>query len=226
MRILLIEDSPRLQESLTAGFEKAGFAIDAVGDGERGLRFARRTHYDVVIQDLMLPKLGGFEVLKSLRDDNSMVHILVLTAMTSVQDRVSALEQGADDYLPKPFYFEELIARVQALIRRAYGTKTPCLAIGGLRIDTSGQRVTYCETVVPVTRREFLILRYMAMRQKEVVSRIDIEDHIYGERDFPESNTVQSAICTLRKKLDAVAGRPLNIIRTARGLGYSLTIND
>jgi DNA-binding response OmpR family regulator len=231
MRLLLIEDSLSLQRSLCTGFRRAGFAIDVVGEGRQGLAFARRGRYDVILLDLTLPGMDGLEVLRQLREAGSDSHVLVLTARFEIEDRVLGLQQGADDYLPKPFAFEELLARVQALVRRRYASKTPAIRIGDLEIDTVEKRVTRGGREVPLSKREFSILEYLARRRGETVSRIEIEDHVYGEKNLPASNAVDSAICTIRKKLargapgDADAdAQPL--IRTRHGLGYVLGESD
>lgn len=222
MRLLLIEDSQRLQESLCTGFKRAGFAVDAVGDGERGLVFAKREHYDVIILDLKLPGLDGLELLRRLRDGGSDAHVLILTAMHTVEDRVRGLQAGADDYVPKPFSFEELLARVQALIRRRYGAKDPGICVGDVRIDTVARRVARAGAEVHLTRREYRILEYLARRRGETVTRLEIEDHIYGEENLPGSNAVESAISALRKKLDEAGVAKANLIHTRHGLGYCL----
>ncbi len=226
MRLLLIEDSLRLQESLSAGFKHAGFAVDAVGDGTRGLVFAKREHYDVVILDLMLPGMSGLEILTQLRAADSDVHILILTAKHTVEDRVTGLQLGADDYVTKPFAFDELLARVQTLVRRSYGSKSPTESLGQLSIDTAGRQVTLAGAKLKLTQREYQILEYLIRRRGAVASRLEIEDHIYGEANLPESNSVESAISVLRRKLNEAAGRKVDIIRTRRGLGYFIEAGE
>lgn len=221
MRLLIIEDSARLQESLKAGFTRAGFAVDAVGDGVRGLAFAKREHYDVLVLDLMLPGRDGLEVLRELRAAKSEVHVLILTAKHSVEDRVRGLQLGADDYLQKPFSFDELLARVQALVRRRYGTKDPEIRVGELVVDTVGRRVSILDQEIRLTKREFKVLEYLARRQGQTVTRIEIEDHVYGEERLPESNSVESAVCSIRKKLRDAGGES-ELIQTRHGIGYCL----
>jgi DNA-binding response OmpR family regulator len=222
----LIEDSARLQETLRVGFTRAGFAIDVVGDGRRGLIFAQRGHYDVVILDLMLPELDGFSLLRELRACGSDVHVLVLTARHGVEDRVHGLQLGADDYLAKPFAFDELLARVHALVRRRYASKTPTIVVGELAIDAQARRVSVAGTEVRLTRREYQILEYLALRRGETIPREQIEDHIYGESSLPESNAVESAISLIRKKLRDCGCRPPGPLWTRHGLGYCLTDQD
>ncbi len=151
MRILLIEDSPRLQRSLGDGLRSAGFALDVVGDGREGLRWALCTEYDVIVLDLMLPGQDGLSVLNELRDTGKTTHVLILTAKDTVDDRVRGLRAGADDYLVKPFAFDELLARVQALVRRRHGMKNPCVRLGDLAIDTAARTVAIAGDAVSLT---------------------------------------------------------------------------
>jgi DNA-binding response OmpR family regulator len=215
VKLLLIEDSKRLRNSLVPGLRKADYSVDATGDGSEGLWLAESNNYDVIILDLMLPTLDGLSLLQRLRRAKD-THVLILTARDTVQDRVQGLQAGADDYLIKPFAFEELLARVQALCRRSYGRKKPRLLVGPLEIDLA-KRSVRCEGVpLELSAREFRLLEYLAMRQGELVSRSDIEEHIYDDLVEPMSNVVDSAICVLRKKIK----HPL--IHTRRGLGYLL----
>lgn len=220
MRLLIIEDSVRLQETLRLGFTRAGFSVDVVDDGRKGLLFAKRDHYDVILLDLMLPEMGGLEVLRELRAAGSDAHVLILTARGSTEDRVEGLKLGADDYVSKPFSFDELLARVEALVRRKYKSKASSLVVGDVAIDPSSRRVTKGGVELDLRNREYKILRYLALRQGEVVSRMEIEDHVYGEAKLPESNAVESAVCTIRKKFRLAGGRTDNAIRTVHGVGY------
>lgn len=218
VRILLVEDSKLLQRSVGTGLRKAGYAVDLTGDGAEGLWYAESNQYDVIILDLMLPGMDGLTLLRRLRADGKDTHVLVLTAKDTVPDRVRGLQSGADDYLIKPFAFEELLARVQALCRRGYGQKTPRLRIGDLEIDMAARTVTRAGGVIDLTAREYRLLEYLALCRGEVVSRSEIEEHIYGESVDPLSNVVDSAICTLRRKITPPGKTPL--IATKRGLGY------
>jgi DNA-binding response OmpR family regulator len=220
MRVLVVEDSPRLQRSLGTALRKSGYAVDLAGDGEEGLWLANENPYDVVVLDVMLPKRDGLSLLAELRRRAKSVHVLLLTARDTVADRVQGLGAGADDYLVKPFALEELLARVQALCRRAYGTKQPCIAVADLEVDPVARRVRRGGRVIELTAREFLLLDYLARRHGHVVSRSEIEEHIYDGQVDPMSNVVDSAICSLRKKLGAADDVPL--IHTRRGLGYVL----
>ena len=221
MRLLVVEDSVRLQRSLSGALRKTGYAVDVAGDGEDGLWLATANDYDVIILDLMLPKRDGLSVLAELRRRGRSVHVLLLTARDTVPDRVTGLQAGADDYLVKPFALEELLARVQALGRRAYGTKQSRLLVGDLEIDTLARCARRAGQAVDLTAREYLLLEYLARRRGEVVSRTEIEAHIYDEQVDPMSNVVDSAICTLRKKIALPAGAA-PLIHTRRGLGYVL----
>jgi DNA-binding response OmpR family regulator len=220
MRLLVIEDSVRLQENLGTALRRSGYAVDLASDGEAGLWMATSHSYDVIILDIMLPKLDGLTVLSRLRAQGSEVHVLLLTARDSVSDRVNGLQKGGDDYLVKPFALEEFLARVQALCRRAYGKKQNILAVGDLEVDTLARGVKRAGRNVELTAREYLLLEYLARRTGEVVSRTDIESHIYDGQVDAMSNVVDSAICGLRKKIGNTGEAAL--IHTRRGMGYVL----
>ena len=220
MHVLLIEDSRRLQESLSTGLGRSGYAVDVAGDGEVGLRFARHNPYDVIILDLMLPKMDGLTVLKNLRQAGNQTHVLILTAKGTVDDRVHGLRDGADDYLTKPFSLDELIARIEALVRRAYHAKNPRIAVGPLTIDTAARTVTLDGSDVRLSRREYALLEYLAYHKGQVVDRRQIENHLYGERNFPMSNAIDRVVCTLRKKLRSESESGL--LSTRRGQGFIL----
>lgn len=217
MRVLLVEDSARLQRSVSTALKKSGYAVDCAADGEEGLWLAENNNYDAVVLDIMLPKLDGLSILRKIRAAGRDTHVLLLTAKDTVEDRVRGLELGADDYLIKPFALEELLARVQALCRRAYGQKSNSLAIGPLELDTSKKTAVVNGRTAELTSREYNLLEYLAMRRGQVVSRADIEEHIYDGMVDPMSNVVDSAICLLRKKLGDAT-----LIQTRRGLGYVL----
>jgi len=220
MHLLLVEDSRRLQDSLSAGLHRCGYAVDIAADGEAGLRYARHNPYDVIILDLMLPKIDGLTVLRRLRAEANDSHILILTARDTVEDRVHGLRDGADDYLVKPFSFDELLARIEALVRRRYHTKNPLISIGPLTIDTTARTVLRSGEPITLSRREYALLEYLACRKGQIVSRRQIEDHLYGERNFPMSNAVDRIVCTLRHKIERPGkGR---LLTTRRGLGYLL----
>ncbi len=216
MRVLVVEDAPRLQKQVAAALRRSGYAVDATGDGEEGLWLATSNPYDAIVLDLMLPGLGGLDLLQRLRAAGRDTHVLILTARDTVPDRVAGLQQGADDYLTKPFALEELLARVAALCRRAYGAKSREISVGPLVLDAAARRARLDGRELDLSPREFALLEYLARRQGEVVSRSEIEAHLYDERVDPLSNVVDSAVCLLRRKL----GAPF--IRTRRGEGYLL----
>ena len=218
MRVLVVEDSPRLQRTLGLALRKSGYAVDAATDGEEGLWLAESHDYNVIVLDVMLPKRDGLSLLAELRRKNRPTHVLLLTARDTIADRVAGLDAGADDYLVKPFALEELLARVAALGRRAYGTKQPRLAVGDLEIDPAARRASRAGRALDLTAREYLLLEYLTRRRGQVISRAEIEEHIYDEHVDPLSNVVDSAVCSLRKKLAAANDAPL--IHTRRGLGY------
>jgi DNA-binding response OmpR family regulator len=215
MRLLFVEDSTRLQRSVGRGLRKAGYAVDVASDGNEGLWLAESCEYDTIILDLMLPGLDGLGVLSRLRAQQNATHVLILTARDAVENRVGGLRAGADDYLIKPFAFEELLARVQALCRRSYQRKNPRIFMDDLEIDTAAKMVVRRGKTIRLTPREFTLLEYLAMRRGQVVSRAEIEAHIYPDSAELMSNTVDSAICILRKKIG-----PAPLIQTRRGLGY------
>jgi DNA-binding response OmpR family regulator len=220
MRVLLIEDYLPLQKSLTKGLRESGFAVDVTGDGEEGLWYAMSNDYDVIILDIMLPKLDGLSILKQLRAKNKNNHILILTAKDTVEDRIKGLDLGADDYLVKPFAFKELLARLRALMRRRYEHKCPDIKISDLHIDTASRRVWRGDDEIILTSREYMLLEYLARRAGEVVSRTDIWEHIYEFNSEATSNVVDVYIGYLRKKLET-QGKPA-LIHTIRGRGYML----
>ena len=224
MKVLLVEDSERLRRSLGTSLKKAGHAVDVAGNGEDGLWLATSQSYDVIVLDIMLPKLDGLSLLQELRQRGSSSHVLLLTAKDTVTDRVKGLQAGADDYLVKPFALDELLARVQALGRRAYGRKDPRIVIGDLEIDTGARLVTRAGLEVKLKPREYALLEYLALRSGQVVSRREIETHIYDDQVDPMSNVIDSAISVLRKHL-ARKGRP-PLIHTRYGHGYVLKVSD
>ena len=221
MRLLLVEDSERLQRSLGAGLRRAGHAVDVSGTGPDGLWRATGTDYDVVVLDVMLPELDGLSVLRQLRERGRDVHVLLLTACDTVENRVTGLRAGADDYLVKPFAFDELLARVEALGRRRTGRKDPVVRVGDLEVDPATQAVSRGGRAIALLPREYALLLYLAGRAGQVVSRAEIEAHIYDDRAEPMSNVVDSAVCALRRKVDR-PGEP-SLIATRRRAGYVLT---
>lgn len=220
MRLLLVEDYAPLRESLAEGLAEAGFAVDSAAEGEEGLWYARSNDYDVIILDLMLPKVDGLTILKTLRQLGNPVHVLILTARDTLPDRVRGLDCGADDYLVKPFAFEELLARVRALIRRRYEVKNPLICIADLEIDTAAHRVRRAGNTIELTAREYALLEFLALRAGDIVARTDIWEHVYDFHSSAQSNVVDVCIRRLRTKLEGPGLPPL--IHTHRGQGYML----
>jgi len=220
MRLLIIEDYRPLQQSLTKGLREAGFAVDTTGDGKEGLWYAMGNEYDVIILDLMLPGIGGLEILKQIRRKGQRSHVLILTAKDTIEDRVAGLDLGADDYLVKPFAFEELLARVRALLRRGYRRKNPQIKIKDLRIDLTTREVRRGRQEIALTPREYALLEYLAVRAGEIVSRTDIWEHLYEFNSSASSNVVDVYIGYLRRKVER-PDKPA-LINTVRGRGYVL----
>jgi len=218
MRVLLVEDSVRIQKAVARGLRANGYAVDATGDGSHGLYLAEGQPYDVIILDLMLPGLDGLSFLRRIRQRGQNAHVIILTAKDTVEDRVAGLSQGADDYMIKPFAFEELLARVGALVRRRHDSKNPRLEFGALTVDTAAKRVYLAGEMIELPPREYALLEYLILHRGRVVGRSEIEAHIYDEQVEPMSNVVDAAVYSLRKKLDR--GDGVSYIHTRRGLGY------
>lgn len=221
MRVLLVEDSDSLRRSLTTALKASGYAVDAEGDGEEGLWLAQTHDYDVLVLDIMLPGLDGLGILEALRKGGNETPVLFLTARDTVEDRVQGLRRGADDYLVKPFALEELLARVETLTRRRYQKRTSKVNVSDLELDSSAKRVSRAGVVIQLAAREFALLEYLMLREGQVVSRTEIEEHIYDDLVSPMSNVVDSAVCALRKHI-AVNPDSVPLIHTRRGQGYVL----
>jgi DNA-binding response OmpR family regulator len=220
MRVLLVEDSPNLQQTVGTALRRSGYAVDVSGDGEDGLWRAEQNEYDAIVLDIMLPKLDGLSLLQRLRQRGKSTHVLLLTARDKVEDRVQGLRAGADDYLVKPFALEELLARVEALCRRAYGSKQNRLVLADLEIDTAAKRVWRAGQPVKLKPSEYHVLEYLGHRLGEVVTQSEIEAHLYNDDAELMSNVVESIVSSLRRKLSEPNPAPL--IHTRRGLGYVL----
>ncbi|MBU6403627.1 MAG: response regulator transcription factor [Pseudomonadota bacterium] len=222
MRILLVEDEAPLRETLAARLKRDGYAVDMAVDGEDGLFQGREVPFDLAIIDLGLPKMSGMELVKALREAGQRFPILILTARSSWQDKVEALKFGADDYLVKPFHVEELLARINALVRRASGWSKPQLRCGPVLLDTTAQMVTVDGKPADLTSYEYKVLEYLMLHAGELVSKADLTEHIYQQDFDRDSNVLEVFIGRLRRKLDADGS--LKPIETVRGRGYRFAI--
>ena len=222
MRVLLVEDEAPLRETLAARLKREGFAVDTAGDGEEGLYNGREVPFDIAVIDLGLPKMSGMDLVKALRAEGQKFPILILTARSSWQDKVEGLKSGADDYLVKPFHVEELLARMNALLRRAAGWSKPTLDCGPVRLDLSAQTVTVNGTGVDLTSYEYKVLEYLMLHAGELVSKADLTEHIYQQDFDRDSNVLEVFIGRLRKKLDPEG--EIKPIETVRGRGYRVAI--
>jgi DNA-binding response OmpR family regulator len=220
MRVLVVEDYDLLRDALSQGLVEAGFAVDATGDGAEGLWYAQGQDYDVIILDLMLPRLPGLELLRKLRAINRRTSVLILTARDTTEDRVTGLDAGADDYLVKPFAFAELLARVRALVRRRYEVGHTVVRVGDLEIDTARRSAQRGGRSLDLTAREYAVLELLALRAGQVVSRSDIWQHVYDFNATAESNVVDVFVARLRRQVEQ-PGLP-RLIHTRRGQGYVL----
>jgi DNA-binding response OmpR family regulator len=224
MRLLLIEDHKPLVRALKQGLEEEGFAVDVAYDGEEGDFKAKTADYDVIILDLMLPKEDGLSLLQRWRRDGMETHVLMLTARSSIDDKVKGLDLGADDYLTKPFELGELLARLRALIRRGHQVKDPVLRVHDLEIDTTARMVKRGGQSIHLTPREYALLQFLAFHRGKVVTRSMIWEHLYDEQDENTSNVVDVYIRYLRNKIDK--GFEPSLILTRWGEGYLLRGED
>jgi two-component system OmpR family response regulator len=216
MRILLVEDEPRLLRSLTKALREEGYAVDSAATGDEGLFQAGIIDYDAVVLDVMLPGLNGWQVLEQLRR-TKQTPVLMLTARDTSQDRVRGLDNGADDYLTKPFDLPELLARLRALIRRSAGQSHPRIELDEVSIDTRARTVSRRGQPVTLTAREYAILEYLAVHRGKVITRTTLYEHLFDERDDTLSNLIDVHVFSIRKKLGP------GLITTRRGQGYCIT---
>ncbi|MEP2783174.1 MAG: response regulator transcription factor [Pseudoruegeria sp.] len=220
MKILIIEDSDILRESLSHGLRKTGYLVDASRDGEDGFWRTEQDIYDAIVLDLGLPKLDGMQILERMRAAGNQTPVLVLTARDTINDRVTGLRAGADDYLVKPFAFDELQARLEALLRRSNGVACNSVQVSGLTVNLTARSVTVDDAPITLSRREYALLELLALKVGTVVSRPDIEAKIYDEYVEPNSNVVDAAVSILRKAIDHSG--ETSRIETVRGQGYRL----
>ena len=225
MRLLLIEDDEKIAAFIKKGFKAEGFAVDHASEGSAGLDLALSEPYDVAIVDIMLPGVDGLSLIGQMRREKIMTPVIILSAKGAIDDRVRGLQIGGDDYLSKPFAFSELLARVQALIRRASGAKEPMrLAVGDLSIDMLSREVRRGGMRIDLQPLEYSLLEYLMRNAGRVVSKTMIMEHVWDYHFDPQTNVVEARICRLRDKVDKAFDEKL--IHTVRGVGYVLRQND
>ena len=215
MRILVVEDEPDLLRTITRTLREAGYAVDGAEDGVDGLAKAQSWDYDLILLDVLLPRLNGWDLLSELRRTKK-TPVLMLTARDALSDRVRGLNGGADDYQTKPFKFEELLARINALIRRSAGLSLPQIAIGEIMVDTSARKVFRNRNEIALTAREYSLLEFLALHRGQVVTRTMLYDHMLGESDDSMSNLMDVYVGNVRRKLG------VDLIVTRRGMGYCI----
>ena len=224
MRILLVEDEPVAAALLAKGLREHAYAVDIAPDGTAALELAAISDYDLIVLDVLLPGVNGLDVCSRLRASGQSVPILMLTARGGPDQRVEGLDAGADDYLPKPYHFPELLARIRALLRRGPALASLVITVEDLQVDTRGRRVERAGRPIRLTTKEFALLEYLARRQGEVVGRADIAEHVWDDSFDPMSNLIEVYIQRLRRKIDD--GHAVKLIRTRRGAGYTLDASD
>jgi two-component system copper resistance phosphate regulon response regulator CusR len=221
MRILLVEDDNDAAAVLATGLREHAYAVDIAADGRQALEQAAINSYDLIVLDLLLPQMDGLEVCRRLRQQGSTVPVLMLTARGEPDQRVEGLDAGADDYLPKPYHFPELLARMRALLRRGPELEPAVLEVHDLTLDSRRHHVQRGGRTIPLTAKEYALLEYLARRRGEVVGRADIAEHVWDDSYDPVSNLIEVYIQRLRRKIDD--GQGVKLIHTRRGAGYCLT---
>jgi two-component system copper resistance phosphate regulon response regulator CusR len=224
MRILVVEDEQMAAAVLAKGLREHAYAVDVATDGATALEQIGINDYDLIILDVLLPRIDGFELCSRLRANGSAVPILMLTARGEPDQRVEGLDAGADDYLAKPYHFPELLARVRALLRRGPALASSVLSLEDLTVDTRARRVERSRRVIPLTTKEYALLEYLLRRQGDVVGRADIAEHVWDDSYDPMSNLIDVYVQRLRRKIDD--GYTVKLIQTRRGAGYSLGVAD
>ena len=220
MKLLIIEDDPKIISFVQKGLQEEGFIVDAASDGEEGLYLAEQYTYDLLIIDWMLPKLDGLKICEKLREKKNLTPILMLTAKTSVEERILGLGCGADDYLVKPFVFAELVARIRSLLRRSSYNFNECLALDTLEVNVSKRVVTRSKNPITLTSKEFDILVYLLLNQNTIITHTQLQEKIWGINETTSSNIINVFIHHLRHKIDMEGEKPL--IKTIRGSGYKI----
>lgn len=221
MKILVVEDDENIAEALAEDLSDQHYAVEIAHDGQEGWDLLSAFVYDLVLLDLMLPKLDGIQLCRKLRGSGSTVPVLMLTAKDTLTDKVLGLDAGADDYLVKPFELDELAARIRALLRRGTGGTAPILEWGDLQLDPSSREVFYQQNHIPLTPKEYALLELFLRHQRRVFSRAQILENLWAFEEVPEEETVRAHIKGLRNKLKS-AGAPADLIETVYGLGYRL----
>lgn len=221
MRILVVEDEPAAAAVLAKGLREFAYAVDVAGNGDAALEQIGVNDYDLVILDVLLPGINGLDLCRQLREARIAVPILMLTARGGLDQRVEGLDAGADDYLPKPYHFPELLARVRALLRRGPHLEAPILAVEDLTMDPRARRVERAGEPIQLTSKEYALLEYLMRRQDHVVGRAEIAEHVWDDSYDPMSNLIEVYIQRLRRKIDD--RHPTKLIQTRRGAGYMLT---
>ena len=221
MKILLLEDDLELCKNIKISLEKENYMVDCCNDGETAMLYALNTDYayDLAIVDRMLPIIDGLTIIKSMRKKGISIPILIITAMSTLDNRVEGLDGGADDYLVKPFDFLELTARIRALLRREFASKPSILKEGKLSIDVSKHKVTYDDIVLNLTLKEYSLLKYLVQNKDKVISSEELINHVWDENTDPFTTVIRVHVYSLRKKLTAVSGNE-NMIKTIKGVGY------
>ncbi|MFZ5801929.1 MAG: response regulator transcription factor [Candidatus Omnitrophota bacterium] len=222
MRILLVEDEQKMASFIFRGLREEGYAVDIASDGEAAWDYIGSNDYDLIILDWMLPKMNGLDICKKVRGAGYKTPLLMVTAKDTVEDKIKGLDEGADDYITKPFHFDELLARIRALLRRPKDVKEETvLQCGGLRMDLITRKVLLDGKEISLSQKEFALLEFLIRRKGEVVSRSQIAEHVWDLHFDPMSNTIDVYINFLRKKIDE--GRAASRIETIRGAGYRIT---
>ena len=220
MRILVVEDDPRMAGLLSRALRESGYAVDVLGEGVEAVERATAGEYDLIVLDILLPGLDGFEVCRRLRAARIATPILMLSARSEIADRVHGLDLGADDYLPKPFAVEELRARVSALLRRRALPQQITLTVGSVRLDRSRRSADVHGRTVELTSKEYSLLEYLLLNRGRIVSRREIAEHVWDEHFDPFSNLIEVYVGRLRQKIDALSPQPSSFLTTRRGEGY------
>lgn len=218
MKVLVVEDSDRLRNALGEGLRRSGFVVDLAEEGRTGLGYATSNEYDVIVLDIMMPKLDGFGLLREVREWKNPAKVLVLSAKGDINDRVKGLESGADDYLVKPFAFEELVARIRTLARRRLAEGSPVMNVGALTIDSARRAIIVAGEEIGFTASEYNLIEHLSLRRGTVVPKSKLRDMLSQSDSESVSNTIEVLISNIRKKLRGVGVE--NLIQTKRGFGY------